>query len=56
MSESHDGNPDDNGDGDCSQRFGIPVGQPVKAGDTDEYTEAFAERQIVGKSHQRRSS
>ena len=35
------------------QRFGVPVGQPVETGDTDEDPEAFADREMVAQSHQR---
>ena len=34
-------------------RFGLAVGQPVEAGDTDENAETFTDRQIVGEGHQR---
>ena len=34
-------------------RFGVSVGQPVEAGNADKHAERFAERQVVGESHQR---
>lgn len=55
MARRHDDHASGDGNGDGLERFGLAIGQPVEAGDTDEYTEALAERQIVGRSHQRRS-
>lgn len=41
------------GDGDCSQRFGVAIGQPVETGDADEDAERFTDGQFVDHGHQR---